>query len=431
MLFSNFNVIQLLDFTALARNKSLWDNGADVASAAIFIKNEKPSFKSNILHLTFRRTKATKERLVFEIDDYDLHFINRHTAINNSFIWKNNLLGGGRIKFLVERFNSLVSFENYLAQNNCIAGEGYIIGTDGALNPEYLFKMPTLPTREISENKIDYSQLKEINKKTKFVKVSPEVIFKAPNIIIWENIGESKLPVLYNEMSFSFKDKLIGIGTNNTDKSILKSIVKSFNKYSDFYRFYIYTTSSQILVNLNTAILKTDIMRLPFLEEHEEFSFSEFDNNLIREINGFMQDFIRHGEKSKAVKPILLKEFNQFIISYGNEFSEVLNHMYEFRMKKFRLSDVVTLNNSFIATVFKYDSISKEPVFHSDNSELNLKALTDNEISKQLTVNRIIKLYPQKDTIVFIKPNQYRYWLSLIAYRDADKCFADLANAGY
>ena len=38
------------------------------------------------------------KRIVFEIDDYVLHFVNRQTAINNEFIWKNNLLGGGRIK---------------------------------------------------------------------------------------------------------------------------------------------------------------------------------------------------------------------------------------------------------------------------------------------------------------------------------------------
>jgi hypothetical protein len=39
-------------------------------------------------------------------------------------------------------------------------------------------------------------------------------------------------------------------------------------------------------------------------------------------------------------------------------------------------------------------------------------------------------MYPQKDTIVFVKPNQYRYWISLAAYRDADKCFADFADKG-
>ena len=67
-LFSQLNVAQILDFTALARNKSLWENGADVATAAIFVKNEKPDFKKNILHVTFRRTKAIKERIIFEIE---------------------------------------------------------------------------------------------------------------------------------------------------------------------------------------------------------------------------------------------------------------------------------------------------------------------------------------------------------------------------
>ena len=237
--------------------------------------------------------------------------------------------------------------------------------------------------------------------------------------------------MFYNEKSFSFKDKLIGIGSIHADKKLLKSIVKSFVKYSEFYRFFIYATSSQVLVNKNSALLKTYLMRLPFLKETEQNLFSEFDIKLISEVNEFMQDFIRHGESSKAVKPISVNEFNKVFNNYRNEFSEVLNLMYEAGTKKFRLSDVVTLSNSFIGTIFKYDTQSKESVFHSDNSKLDLKALTDLEISKQLTVNRIIKLYPQKDTIVFIKPNQYRYWLSLTAYRDADKCFADLSNAGY
>ena len=110
-LFSNFNAIQILAFTALARNKSLWDNSADVATAAIFIKNEKPDINQNILHLTFRRTKATKERIIFEIDDYDLHFVDRKTAIENPFVWKNNLLGGGRIRLLIEKTQKIKSFK--------------------------------------------------------------------------------------------------------------------------------------------------------------------------------------------------------------------------------------------------------------------------------------------------------------------------------
>jgi hypothetical protein len=63
-------------------------------------------------------------------------------------------------------------------------------------------------------------------------------------------------------------------------------------------------------------------------------------------------------------------------------------------------------------------------------SQLNISHLTLNKISSCLSINRIIKFYPQKDMIVFVKPNQYRYWISLAACRDADKCLADFADKG-
>ena len=84
---------------------------------------------------------------------------------------------------------------------------------------------------------------------------------------------------------------------------------------------------------------------------------------------------------------------------------------------------------SYGANTFMLYTGAPQNTKRKDLSELNIDGLTTNEISAHLSVNRIIKLYPQKDTIVFVKPNQYRYWLSLTAYRDADKCFSDFSNA--
>lgn len=425
-LFSNFNTVQILDFTALARNKSLWDNGADVASAAIFIKNEKPDFSKNILHLTFRRTRATKERIVFEIDNYDLHFVNRQTAINNEFIWKNNLLGGGRIKNLVEKAQELPILKDVLKENNCVVGEGFIIGNNGHLSPDFIYKIKSLPSNAISEDGINYSILQELDKQINFVKVPNEAVFTAPNVVIWENIGKKKLPVFYNDISFSFKHRLIGISSIDNNIQFLKSLTHSFQKHSDFYRFYFLATSSETLINRNNTFLLKDLKNLPFI--NNEISFSEFDLKTISDCLEYQQDFFIHGEKSKALQTIKQNKFNSVISNYGIEFSRALNTIYENNERKFRLSDVVQLENSLIATIFKYDSENIEPKFVKDLSELNIDGLTNNEISAHLSVNRIVKLYPQKDTIVFIKPNQYRYWLSLIAYRDADKCFSDLSN---
>ena len=428
-LFLNYNVVQILDFTALAEGKSLWDNGARVGSAAIFIKNAIPDFSKNILHLTFRRTKATKERIVFEIDDYDLHFVNRQTAINNEFIWKNNLLGGGRIKSLVEKVQTLPILKDFLGETNCIIEEGFEIGTKQNLNPEYIYQIPFLPTEAINENEISYDLLIEMKRAIKFSKVPSQEVFLAPNLIIWENIGESRFPIFYNEKSLSFKRRLISIKSINNDTVLLKEIYNSFEENYNFYKFYFLATSSETLINRNNTFLLKDLKNTPFIED--DFSFSDYEINVMNDSIEFHQDFFIHGEKSKALHVINLNKFKSVISNYGSEFSNALNAIYEDNEHKFRLSDVVQLENSLIATVFKYDSENIEPKFVKDLSELNIDGLTNTQISAHLSVNRIIKLYPQKDTIVFVKPNQYRYWLSLTAYRDADKCFSDFSNAGF
>ncbi len=429
LLFSKLNVIQIFDFTALARNGSLWDNGADVASAAIFLRKSSPDFRKNILHVTFRRTNATKERLIFEIDDYDLHYINRQIAIENGVVWKNNLLGGGRIRSIVEKYKYL-NFGNYLKKTNCVVGEGFKVGSKGSLNPSFIYEIQTIPTDAIEEDRIDYSRLDKLDAMVKFEKIPPQSVFEKPNLLIRENIGIDRIPIHLNNRSFSFQHKIIGI-SNKENPKLLKSILKSFDKFNDFYRFYIYATSGQVLVNLNTAILKFDIMGIPFVDVEDDFMLSKIDRNIINDTIVFMQDFIRHGEASQAVKPIPSKELNLIIENYGNQFSSVLNLMYEENNKRFRLDEVVSIDDSFIATVFKYDNNYNEKIKYSAQLGLDLAGLTHLQVSQHLSSNRIIKLYPQKDTIVFVKPNQYRYWISLIAYRDADKCFADLSKAGY
>lgn len=173
-LFTHTNVVQVLDFTALARNNSLWDNRKDngetkspleVDTAAIFIKNELPDYSKNILHLTFKRTKATKDRIFFEIDDYDFHFVNRQVAIENSLIWKNNLLGGGRIKTTIEKLNEIGKLRE--VYKNGIYGEGIGRGK-------------SLPNQAFLEDRIDISY----NTKpyiTSFEGKKDKSVFQTPN----------------------------------------------------------------------------------------------------------------------------------------------------------------------------------------------------------------------------------------------------------
>ena len=232
-----------------------------------------------------------------------------------------------------------------------------------------------------------------------------------------------------NNRSFSFKSRLISIKSKLNNLALLNEIFESFNDNYLFYKFYFLATSGETLINRNNTFLLRDFKALPFIKNN--FKFSQFDKNIIGSIVSVMLDFYIHGEYSNAVKPIETKKFNSVLTNYGSEFSSVLNTIYKDNDKEFRLSEVTRIDNSYIATVFKYDNLKSEPIFQADKKRFDIEGLTHHQVSQHLNANRIIKLYPKKDTIVFIKPNQLRYWISLIAYRDADKCFADLANAGY
>ena len=119
---------------------------------------------------------------------------------------------------------------------------------------------------------------------------------------------------------------------------------------------------------------------------------SEFDSNIISDVNTYFQAFIRNGEKSKAISSIKgEKNIKSIIGNYGVEFSRALNTVYgENNGREFRLSDVVELDNSLIATVFKFDTENTKPIFHKDLSKLNIENLTDNVISEQLSIKGLL-----------------------------------------
>ena len=429
ILFSNFNVVQVLDFTALARNNSLWDNGADVASAAIFVRNENPDFSRNILHLTFRRTKATKERIVFEIDDYDLHFINRQTAINNPFIWKINLLGGGRVKKIFEKLEKFPPFKSYLISEGYAIQEGHGTLKNKSNKPTDINRR-LVSSKGIVNKKIDTNKIETIPQE-EMAKINDIILYHKPSLIISETIDIDSAIInlaISNEENLVFKNRYVGVSPPNKNLRSLECIFDNIIKYEKLYILQFIIKSAQLLENRNTAILAYDLYNLRYITE--DF-LSDFDYNILTEVLTYFQLMIRNGEKSKTLQPIKENNLHSVLSNYGTEFSRALNVIYQNENCKFRLSDVVQLKNSLIATVFKYDDENTDPKFCKDLSKLDIQGLTDNHISSHLSVNRIIKLYPQENTIVFVKPNQYRYWLSLTAYRDADKCFTDFSNLSY
>ncbi|HAN77239.1 MAG TPA: hypothetical protein DCQ31_05420, partial [Bacteroidales bacterium] len=180
--------------------------------------------------------------------------------------------------------------------------------------------MKSLPTKAISEKGIDYSLLENIDKKIKFSKIPIEDTFKAPNLIVWENIGENNFPMFFNDSSFSFKRRIISIKSLDNDIELLNNVLSSFNTNYLFYKFYFLTTSGETLINRNNTFLLKDLRNIPFVTEN---IYSAYDKKIISDVINYLEDFFIRGENSKAVKPIQQNKFEETISNYGQEFANV------------------------------------------------------------------------------------------------------------
>jgi hypothetical protein len=131
-LFSHYNIPQIIDFTYLSnvlfKNKG---NEKNVAVSSIFIENKQPD-NEPISHITVKKLKSAKERQYFEIDHYDFHKVNKTNALNDVFVWKANLLGGGRLPSFIKKISNHKTLQDYLSfkeeNSGWNFGEGFIVG---------------------------------------------------------------------------------------------------------------------------------------------------------------------------------------------------------------------------------------------------------------------------------------------------------------
>src|SRR5690606_5956261 len=108
----------------------LWGR-KNVATVAVFLQKSIPDSK-DVLHLIANRTFSNTNRLFLEFDHYDFHTVSKEAILDNPYVWKANLLGGGRIVQLIERLSELPTIGEYLnrkrKENQWVFGDGFIKG---------------------------------------------------------------------------------------------------------------------------------------------------------------------------------------------------------------------------------------------------------------------------------------------------------------
>ncbi|MEO6230286.1 MAG: N-6 DNA methylase [Ferruginibacter sp.] len=423
--FSKNNVLQILDLTNLRR--VLFEK-ADVSTAIIFVQSQVPDEKP-IIHITVSKSRPAKEKILFELDHYDFHNVTKEQATESKFIWKANLLGGQRLFYLVQRLSKLRTIEQFLnmkENEGWKMREGFIVGKKNKkFKAEYITGKPCLPTDAFTEEGVDESKVYK-EPEVFFKDPSFEEIFNPPHLLIKENIGDERIPIHFSNKYLTFRHNIVGISAPKKEITELEKLFDVFKKNNDLFRLYISATSNQLFINKNTAILKQDLMDLPYPSVSADLKLS-FAERIIKD------DVLKYGiEYLRKNDNIITKNFaaENDLTSFANVFEKALNSIYQEGEKLFQLSHIIE-SNGWFATGFRYTSKAVNYKYEkSQKAESDLSALIEGSLGKNIRINRILRYYG-KDTLYLIKPKQLRYWLKSIALRDADDSLQDLIKAGF
>jgi hypothetical protein len=353
-LFERFAINQVFDFTPL---EGVLFSKAQVAAAAIIGYNA-PAGTDKILHVTFRRTRAIKEKLLFELDPYDFHWITRKSIVKSQYAWKANLLGGGRLHRMLDRLiTNVPTLEKYLEQKRENGGwqfgEGYSVGCGSKLNElANVSELIQLSPEELKEQ-FDLDEVPEVapwltgklsvppaalTKKgirwesvTKCEEIFFErprnrirSIFLQPHVLIREKVEGLAIPATYSNDELVFTNQIIGVYAPVNEQDHLKVLAKRLNE-SIIYGILAMLVSGRILVGRSNSLYLSDILALPYSDDTQDIELSFWEQALVDDIGNYLVDFRRSGEKSS----VLAKADESDLHNFGEMYCSILNPVYK------------------------------------------------------------------------------------------------------
>lgn len=412
---SSNTVESILDFVSI---RKLFE-GADPKTVAIVAKATPPKLDHRIVHQTFRRTKSVHERIGFEMDHYDFHFVDQKTALDpdSSWVWKANLLGGGRLIQIGQRAKGYINLKDFCRDSGWDYGEGFIAANTGKRDPApWLTGKPYLPTESLQVDGI-VGEIKTVKPK-EFRSAYSERRYTGPIILIRAN---EKLPCAFRDSGFlAYRDKIIGISAQAKDRNKLIALFNSLILNRDNLRFLFYLFSTQMLVGKSTALLKRDIDELPSPLSNYFNELSWWEEILISDVLEYFSTMIRTGQNSEISKMIVDSDaFNL----YSSIFTKLLGTIY----KNLRPGKSGCFGGlAYQAFYFGEKSELEWP----DNWAEKLQEVVFKKGGSVIQTSRVLRFY-ERNTLIIVKPDRLRYWIASTAIRDADETLADLQQQGF
>ncbi|MEK6653009.1 MAG: N-6 DNA methylase [Nitrospirota bacterium] len=410
-----YKVDSILDFTSI---RKLYDE-ADPKTIAVLAQSNKPPSEHWINHQTFRRTVSVHERICFEIDHYDHHRVLQKQAETDSYVWRTNLLGGGRLFDISQRLRNMRTLSEFIEkQDDWDYGEGFIVGS-GKNPASFLTDKKYLPTSALTPSGIDESKIGMVIE-TQFESPRNEKRFSPPLILIKEL---DSLPIAFwNKEFLAYRHQIVGIHAPASQTSELYKLYDNFRRHHIIYRFLCALNSTLSLVGKATSILKHDIDALPYPTDMKGFLFSFWEEALCDDVLKYMTEYVRRGQNS-----VLLQRAASFdeLRAYSDMFLRMLGSIY---------GNLKAANPIFL------DGLICQPFYFGEQSNISWiekgtaddlrKLIYNEERHKYLRTIRVLRFYTE-NVILIVKPDRLRYWIRSTAIRDADETLVDLHRQGY
>lgn len=414
--FASHTVESVLDFVSI---RSLFEN-ADTKAVALVALKPSPAPDHVIQHLTFRRTKSVQERLGFELDHYDFHMINQDQATHCPWVWKGNLLGGGRLIGLIDKMMKWPTLGDFVSQKGWTMGEGFIVGKDEKKKKEveWLENKPFLPTSALTENGID-RELITVVPDHRVVYASKPERFRAPMFLIAENATLNS--AMWTDGDLTFGHRIISICPKQQDSENLAKFSIAFQQQKERLIQFGLIRSSEALIGQSSSILRKDIAELPWVEEGCINKFSWWEDALLSDATSVYAPMIRVGENSDGIKYGVNQEQMK---AYADSFVKLMGSVY----KNLRPGSGGVSEDGMAYQSFIFGETSN--VDWPGDWSTHLKSILHKQRADVLSTSRILRFY-EGNTLFIVKPDRMRNWIASTAIRDADETLIDLVKQGF
>jgi len=435
-IFKEFTIEKIFDFTHLRRE--LFGN-SDTPVCAVLASHTENNGNA-IEHTIIKRIVSSEKKIAFEIDHYDRHFVRHDWAADETkqFVWKTNLLGGGRLFHLIYRLSLLETFKQFIDRkknNGWVYSIGYIVkhSNKKKVPADFITGNLTIKPKSFKYNG-DFDT--EIETSELFVETRKKELYTAPHIIFKLVVEKSKIPMAFSDEYLCFNSKFVGIHAPQSDREELYRIYDRLHKNETTFKLYqtfILATSSSAMIHRETSMVKEDIDNLPYPEETEYLIPSPTEEILINDVLDYYIHLGKAISKKGAGRKFNEKVSKEQLKKFGEIFCDVLNPIYAKNDKSWQYGKFYQ-TKSFTICQFGYGKNEGLSFQMFDDLDDVIKSLIyDNTSNRGATFTRVCRYYKHLsgyDCVFLIKPNAIRYWLNSIALRDADETFMDLKKAG-